>query len=466
MDVLFASQAYRRGQFSMPPEVCENFYAENAVAQPDRPWALLSCPGVKEYCTVGSDGDVVQGLYREEGLLRGDLFAVCGGALYSVSTSAVATSIGSVGSETGFARFASVRGALVTLSGESGSAYLYNGVSLSEITDVDAGSTVRDVASINGRILFATGDDQFSWSEPLDPDNIDALSFATAERSPDDLKAILVNHQEVWLMGASTIEVYIDAGPPDTFVPIGGGFIERGLLTRDAATIEDNTIYWVGEDRIVYRAEGYLPVRVSTNAVEEALLDVAGADIAGTVMWSYAQSGHKFVVLRTPNSGTWVYDVSTDRWHKRLTYGRAAYRPSSAAMRGADVIVGDGAGEKLYTLDPEYYYDGAELIRRRATANTPIRRRMPASSFAVDCTKGVGDAATANPQIMLRYSDNQGRTWSNEKWKSLGRIGEYAKRVLWRMLGHGKPPGRIWEVSVSDPVVVSIYGARVNDIDP
>jgi hypothetical protein len=41
----------------------------------------------------------------------------------------------------------------------------------------------------------------------------------------------------------------------------------------------------------------------------------------------------------------------------------------------------------------------------------------------------------ANPQVMLSYSKNNGKTWSAELWKTLGPIGRYMNRVVWRRLG-------------------------------
>jgi hypothetical protein len=67
-----------------------------------------------------------------------------------------------------------------------------------------------------------------------------------------------------------------------------------------------------------------------------------------------------------------------------------------------------------------------------------------------------------NPQVMLRWSDDGGHTWSNEHWKSMGMIGEYGKRVLWRRLGMTqKIRDRVYEISGTDPVPVYIMGAQL-----
>jgi hypothetical protein len=68
----------------------------------------------------------------------------------------------------------------------------------------------------------------------------------------------------------------------------------------------------------------------------------------------------------------------------------------------------------------------------------------------------------ADPQVMLRWSDDGGHTWSNEHWVSMGKIGQYYKRVIWRRLGMTtKLRDRIYEISGTDPVKIAIMGAEL-----
>jgi hypothetical protein len=69
----------------------------------------------------------------------------------------------------------------------------------------------------------------------------------------------------------------------------------------------------------------------------------------------------------------------------------------------------------------------------------------------------------ADPQVMLRWSDDGGHTWSNEHWARMGRAGEYGKRVIWRRLGMTtKLRDRVYEISGSDPVKIAIMGAELS----
>ena len=67
------------------------------------------------------------------------------------------------------------------------------------------------------------------------------------------------------------------------------------------------------------------------------------------------------------------------------------------------------------------------------------------------------------PRVMLRWSDDGGHTWSNEHWRSMGTIGSYGARVIWRRLGMTlKIRDRVYEVSGTDPVKIAIMGAELH----
>jgi len=68
------------------------------------------------------------------------------------------------------------------------------------------------------------------------------------------------------------------------------------------------------------------------------------------------------------------------------------------------------------------------------------------------------DAGT-DPKAMLRYSDDGGHTWSNEIWRSVGKIGKYGWRAVWNRLGSSR--NRVYELTVSDPVKWVVTGANL-----
>ena len=72
-------------------------------------------------------------------------------------------------------------------------------------------------------------------------------------------------------------------------------------------------------------------------------------------------------------------------------------------------------------------------------------------------------ATAIDPQVMLRWSDDGGHTWSNEHWRSMGLTGQWGRRVIWRRLGMTlKLRDRVYEVSGTDQVKIAIMGAELN----
>jgi len=92
------------------------------------------------------------------------------------------------------------------------------------------------------------------------------------------------------------------------------------------------------------------------------------------------------------------------------------------------------------------YYDGSPSIVGGALLIEASR----AAAFGID------------PQVMLRWSDDGGHTWSNEHWRSMGLTGQYGRRVIWRRLGMTlKLRDRVYEVSGTDQVKIAIMGAEL-----
>jgi hypothetical protein len=77
--------------------------------------------------------------------------------------------------------------------------------------------------------------------------------------------------------------------------------------------------------------------------------------------------------------------------------------------------------------------------------------------------RGIYAEFNGDPQAMLRWSDDGGSTWGNEHWRSIGKIGKYRDRAIWRRLGVATD--RVYEVRVTDPVKAVIIDAQL-DIVP
>jgi hypothetical protein len=192
------------------------------------------------------------------------------------------------------------------------------------------------------------------------------------------------------------------------------------------------------------------------------------------VGYTYQQDGHAFYVLNFPNANTtWVYDVATGAWHERASWVDdqfARHRSNCQMNFNNKIVVGDYENGNIYYFDLDKYddYNGVQKWLRswRAlpTGENNLKRTTQ-HSLQLDCQTGVGlDGTTqgTDPQVMLRWSDDGGHTWSNEHWKSMGKIGAYGYRTIWRRLGMTlKIRDRVYELSGTDPVKIAIMGAEL-----
>jgi hypothetical protein len=356
--------------------------------------------------------------------------------------------------------------------------YIYNANTdvFAQITDPDFAGAVG-VGFIDGYFVFNEPNSQKFWVTTLyDGSSVDPLDFASAEGSPDNLVTLIVDHREVWLFGETSVEVWYNAGLPDfPLARIQGAFNEIGCQAAYSVAKLDNALFWLGKDArgngIVYRSKGYTGERVSTHAVEWQIQQYS--TLADAVAYTYQQDGHAFYVLNFPTANTtWVFDVSTGVWHERAGWENSQFtrhRGQCQMNYNNEIVIGDYVAGVLYAYDMNVYVEANTVQRwlrswRALPTGQNDLKRTAQHSLQLDCESGVGltTGQGSDPQVMLRWSDDGGHTWSNEHWKSMGKAGEYGNRVIWRRLGMTqKIRDRVYEVSGTDPVKIAIVGAEL-----
>jgi hypothetical protein len=482
-----------------------NLFPEIVPEAGKEPAFLNRAPGLKLLNTIGNGP--VRGLWAFSSS-DSTAFVVSGTQLYKITTSYVATLIGTVAG-TGPVSLAD-NGTQLFIAA-NGPSYIYNNTTnaFGQITDPDFPGAVT-VCYLDGYFVFNEPNSQKLWiTALLDGTSIDPLEFASTEGSPDGLVAVAANFREVWAFGTNSIEVWYDSGATDfPLQRIQGAFNELGCAAPYSVAKMDNGLFWLGRDRrgegIVYRANGYTGVRISTHAVEWQIQQYD--DISDAIAYTYQQDGHSFYVLVFPSANTtWVYDAATQAWHERagFTDGNFTRHRSNCQMAfNNKIVVGDFENGNIYAFDLDDFSDNGGIQKwlrtwRALPTGQNNLKRTAQHTLQLDCESGVGlngyvlpeviylqtenddflitetsdyliaeqeTVATqgANPQVMLRFSDDGGHTWSNEHWKSMGKIGEYYKRVIWRRLGMTtKLRDRVYEVSGTDPVKIAIMGAEL-----
>lgn len=413
-----------------------NCFAELADGDKRSDFAVMAIPGLTEWADVGT-GPIRGRIYA-----GGVLYVVSGTSLYSVDSAGAETLLGSVAGTDQVRMTANAVDEIALAA--NGTGYVWDGTTLT----TPLSYSVSDVTYADGYILWTVEDADQTFISSLDDANTyDALDITTVEGSPDNIVGVINDHREIQYFGQQTTEIYYNSGNSDfPFERQGNAFIERGCFDRDSIVKIDNSVNFVGDDRIVYRLEGYNPVRISTHSIEYQLRNITYAR-----GFTYDQEGHKFYILMTDN-GTFCFDQATGAWHQRQSWQMTNWRVNGAVRAYDKMLLTDGTNGKLWEPSLDAFDEDGDIIAMDIYLPTieAGRVRNTMAAFEVLCETGVGNGSVADPQIMLRYSDNGGRTWSNEMWRSMGAIGTYLTRAIWRKLGQFRQ--RQMHIRITDAV--------------
>jgi hypothetical protein len=321
----------------------------------------------------------------------------------------------------------------------------------------------------NTKRFYVTGLDDFS--------SINSLAYAQANAFPDNLVVGIAINGEVIMFCDTTIEFWY---------PVGGEFfpLERRpnillnygcVAPYSLAVAGNNILFWLGQNanggRFVMRMESYVPAIISSASINSKLSKYTKTDNAFgfVVEWQ----GSVFYFLTFPDEDiTWVWDDSTKKWYQRTT----RYKPDNISSReyiegrylanchvyfNGEHYIGDYRSGNIYKMDKDYYRDGQELIICEATT-PPLNIKLDRTSIyflqislqaATSLTSGQGSDAT----VMLQYSKDGGYTWNKEISRTLGKVGEYLKRVKWNKLSYARD--HVFRIRISDPVYRVLFGA-------
>jgi len=137
-------------------------------------------------------------------------------------------------------------------------------------------------------------------------------------------------------------------------------------------------------------------------------------------------------------------------------------------------IFGDPLTDAYYSLDVSTHSnenpDGVGVNYIKWVKTTPIGfkdgRNVRYKSLQVMMQQGNGttlntdEGVGQDPSIMVAYSNDSGKTWSQERIVKTGRQGKYAFRSRLCMLGTSR--NRVWRISGSDPVETILVGLLID----
>lgn len=426
-----------------------NMYVRGWPQPATAPMLIKPTHGLTEFSDTGTRTPI-------RAMLKGasTLYAVSGARLWSISSAGVATELGAVDDAVNTTLFENDNGEIGVAT--AGNYYQWNGATLSSVS-MNALTSVQQLAYLDGYgILADTASDRFQLTDLNDADSLDATFFSSADALPDGLIAVVAYQSFVWLFGEFSTEVWRNVGNSDfPLQRMSGAVIERGCFAPKSVATDEEGVYFVGSDKVVCQIQGTQAVRISTNAVERVLENYTqGSNIVGL---TWTESGHKFYGLWFEDRPAWVYDVSTQAWHERSSglTGSAAWLGVSSERAFGRQLIG-GTDGKIYETDASAYTEAGEGVVRLIQAPPLVRgvARTILSSVALSCRCGAIDLGR-EPQVALQVS-RDGKSWTPEKWRSMGELGDYDRILTWRGLGQARR--HQLRFKVTDEVPWSVYG--------
>lgn len=431
------------------------------------PGMLLMTPGLDLVATVGN------GPIRCLHVAQGVLYVVSGCQVYSVNSSLVSTLLGTLGTSSGPVSIIDngPLGQVALFDGVSG--HLISGGALSTIA-LPFSSPIKATYQDNFGFVVPAGTQEMYQSNAGDLSTWSAVAFSSADGSPDNIISIISIHRELWVLKQSHTEIWVDGGLNNfAFQRLDGVFLQQGCIATYSPAISGELLFWLsgsepGRGNVVM-ARGYAVETISTQAMETELATYS--TLADAVGYTYNQEGQDYYVLTFPTAGqTWVYGVQAGRWHKRASFSNGAFGVHLGICYqyfAGYHLVGDYQSGNLYKLNLDQPLDnGAQRkwVRSWRAFKDPIYRPIRFNSLTIDMETGAQVPDGTNPQLMLRWSDDGGHTWSSYVIQSAGQTGQTAKRVKFNRLGSTKKNSgldRIFELSSSDPFKVAILGAEI-----
>ena len=218
----------------------------------------------------------------------------------------------------------------------------------------------------------------------------------------------------------------------DDGTPVAGAFgpVEDGAVFDDGTPDASVNVLGLLTSALLF-SEGVVPL------VFDAMLQA----------WAFVLDGHIFYVLNSVNGDTIVCDLRTGQWHHWYTGSESTWNMSRGRMWQGRIIACDESKGTIWEVDPESVLDEETTeISRVVTGFQPIRGRASVRQGSLRVTASMGEPSATPATVRMRWSDDEGDTWSS--WKSITlNDEEYTQVLRYRGLGRMRAPGRIWEVA-------------------
>jgi hypothetical protein len=409
------------------------------------PLVMKSVLGMTSFATI-------PGVFARAATSLGSLiYAVQNSNLYTIDSGGTVTSLGTIADDVDTS--ISTNDGNITVVAD-GKYYLWDGSTLTQPT-AGAFSDFGSVSYFGSlTVLTERNGNRVQWSDVYDPTTLDGLSFATADTYDGNILRAISSSGALWIMKDSSIERWYQTGAD--LAPVVGGALEFGLKDYNLVGKFPNGAFFVSSEGKVRLLSPTAEI-ISTRAVETSI-----AQNDPTNCFFYQDEGHDMCVIRFSDRPAWCYDFATKLWHERAEGFADDAWSAIGSVKAFDtwyVVTQTGPVYSLGRTNQDY---GTPLIRQ-ATSNT---LQVDGNRFIVNRLEMQGRAGRADlgrdAKVMLEMSKDFGETFTDPKVRSIGDLGEYNQRLVWRRLGQFKQATA--RLSWSEPAEIPIDNIAMVDI--
>ena len=363
MEINIAGGAYKTFSKNLNAEECINYFPVLDKTGGKTPIALRGTPGLLRWVDLDDDSEVRNVIEYSRWT-----YWVCGNKVYQVDTNGtVVDCTGDIlETTTGYVWMSlNNAGEIMIVDGYAG--YIIDGTTVTKITDTDFPSRPTSVAfqdgyfiitvEESGRIYISDLNDGSSWT---------STAYGNAEARPDDSISLISDRDELIVLGEASKQSFQNTGATFPFQKLSGSTQSVGINAPASLVQFANTFFWLSDDLQFVQADGYGAKPISPPAIDYQIAQMT--DSTDCVSFGYIQEGNAFLInqFKTDNQ-TWVYDVSTGFWHRRMSYpNNGRWRGNCYVYFAGKHLVGDHSNGLIYELDFDTFTDdGEEILRKR-----------------------------------------------------------------------------------------------------
>lgn len=382
--------------------------------------------------TIADGGGANRGAY----VWRGLHYRVMGNTFMSISQAGAITPIGEI---VGFdwCTFDESFDYLAINGG--GALYLYDGTSLTRVTDPDLGVCL-DVVWING--YFVSTDGEFLASSDItDPFSFSPLRYASSEISPDPVVALQKLRNEIYAVNRYSIEVFAalqNPGPGFPFARIEGAQIMKGAVGSRACCEFMQALAFVGsgdnQPPSVWIGQSGQAVQISTRDIDRELREHSDLALSRIVLESRKDKGHEFLYIHLPDK-TLVYDgagsAAADQPVWLILKSDGGYRARGMVWCYGQWNVGDPFGSLIGKLSDDIGSHYGEHVSWEFSTPIAYNEGRGVLVHELELVALTGSIALGDDPLISTSYSLDGETWSQPRYVRAGKTGERSRRLVW-----------------------------------